>query len=228
MLDVRERPAIVLGGDRIAAEKAAALAASGARVSVLHETFSAEVLDLEARGLVTLRAKKYEPGDLEGAFVVVAATTDQPLIEAIWQETQQRGQPVNIVDVPRYCTFILPSVLRRGKLTIAVSTEGASPSLAKRIRQQLEEQFPPAYEEYIDLAAQARGYLRRAGISYDTRDAFFHDFMASPVLEALGAGERARALTITAALLRGYGVTVQASDLADAFGKEQTDAAAQI
>ncbi len=228
MLDVRGRPAIVLGGDRIAAEKAAALAASGALVSVLHETFSAEVLELEARGLVRLRAKSYEPGDLEGAFVVVAATTDQPLIEAIWQETQRRGQPVNIVDVPRYCTFILPSVLRRGKLTIAVSTEGASPSLAKRIRQQLEENFPPAYEDYIDLAAQARGYLRRAGISYDTRDAFFHDFMASSVLEALSAGERARALAITVELLRGYGVTVQASDLAGAFGKEQADAAAQI
>lgn len=228
MLDVRERPAIVIGGDRIAAEKAAALAASGARVSVLSPDFGVEVLALEARGLVTLRAKSYEAGDLEGAFVVVAATTDPSLIEAIWQETQQRGQPVNIVDVPRYCSFILPSVLRRGKLTVAVSTEGASPSLAKRLRQQLEESFPPAYEDYIDLAAQARVYLRCQGISYDTRDAFFGDFMASSVLEALDAGERERALALTVELLHTYGVEAQASDLAQAFGKEQTDATAQI
>lgn len=227
MLDVRERPVIVIGGDQIAAEKAAALAASGARVSMLSPEFGPEVLALEKRGQVTLRAKSYEPGDLAGAFVVVAATTADPqLTEAIWQETQRNGQPVNIVDVPRYCTFILPSVLRRGKLTVTVSTEGASPSLAKRIRQQLEESFPPAYEEYIDLAAQARVHLRRQGISYDTRDKFFRDFMASAVLDALSAGERACALAVTAELLHIYGVEVQASELDAAFIKEQADATA--
>ena len=228
MLDVRARPVIVIGGDRIAAEKAAALVASGARVSVLSPDFSAEVLALAERGEVTLRAKNYETGDLAGAFVVVAATTDQQLIEAIWQETQQNGQPVNIVDVPRYCTFILPSVLRRGKLTVTVSTEGASPSLAKRIRQQLEESFPPAYEDYIDLADQARVHLRRQGIAYDTRDEFFRDFMASAVLDALSAGERSRALELTVELLHAYGVAVQAHELAGAFGKEQADATPQL
>ena len=228
MLNVRERSAIVIGGDHIAAEKATALAASGARVSMLSPEFGPEVLALAEHGKVTLRVKRYEPGDLAGAFVVVAATTDPHLIEAIWQETQRSGQPVNIVDVPRYCTFILPSVLRRGKLTVAVSTEGASPSLAKRIRQQLEESFPPAYEDYIDLAAQARVHLRQQGISYDTRDAFFRDFMASSVLEALSAGERVRALAVTADLLHAYGVDVQTSELEGAFVKEQADATTQI
>lgn len=228
MLDVHARPAIVIGGDKIAAEKAAALAASGARVSVLSPEFGADVLALAERGRVTLCAKSYEPGDLAGAFVVVAATTDPALIEAIWQETQERGQPVNIVDVPRYCTFIVPSILRRGKLTIAVSTEGASPSLAKRIRQQLEESFPLAYEDFIDLAAQARVYLRQQVISYDTRDEFFRDFMASPVLAALSAGERTRALALSVELLRAYGVEVQVSDLDAAFMKEQANAPAQI
>jgi len=228
MLDVRERAAIVVGGDRIAAEKAAALAASGAHVSMLSSAFSAEVMDLEERGLVTLRAKAYEPGDLAGAFVVVVATNDQRLIEAIWQETQRRGQPVNIVDVPRYCTFILPSVLRRGKLTIAVSTEGASPSLAKRLRRKLEESFPLAYEDYIDLTAQARLYLRQQGVDYDTRDAFFRDFMASSILDVLNAGEYECALALTAELLHSYGVEVRASELAGVFGKEPGDAAAQF
>lgn len=223
MLDVRERPAIVVGGDRVAAEKATALAASGARVSAISPEFCAELLELERRGQVTLLSKSYEPGDLAGAFVVVAATTDERLIEAIWQETQQRNQPVNIVDVPRYCTFILPSVLRRGKLTIAVSTEGASPSLAKRIRQQLEESFPPAYEAYIDLAALVRTYLRRQGVAYDTRDEFFKDFMASPVLDLLSSGETEQALEESAALLRAYGVVIQASELAREFVKEQKE-----
>lgn len=227
MLDIRERPVIVIGGDRIAAEKATALAASGARVSVISPDFCAELLDLAERGAVTLRRKSYEPGDLAGAFVVVAATTDERMIEAIWQETQSRNQPVNIVDVPRYCTFILPSVLRRGKLTVAVSTEGASPSLAKRIRQQLEEVFPPAYEAYIDLAAQARASLRRQGVSYDTRDAFFRDFMGSPILTLLGEGEITRATEVTVELLRAYGVEAEATELEQAWTKEPGYAASE-
>src|SRR6266581_8912526 len=116
MLDVRDRLAIVIGGDRVAAEKAAALAASGARVSVLSPAFCDELLQQAEREQVTLRWKAYKPGDLAGAFVVIAATKDPQLIEAIWAETQERGQLVNIVDVPEYCSFILPSVLRREQL----------------------------------------------------------------------------------------------------------------
>lgn len=223
MLDVRGRSAIVIGGNGIAAEKATALANSGARVSVLSPEFGAEMLTLAEHGQVTLRRKGYEPGDLEGAFVVVAATNDAALIEAIWQETQQRGQPVNIVDVPRYCTFILPSILRRGKLTVAVSTEGASPSLAKRIRQQLEEVLPAAYEAYIDLAALARAHLRRQGVSYAVRDEFFREFMDSSILALLNADEIAQALAIIGALLRKYGVDITDNQLEQAFINEQQE-----
>lgn len=223
MLDVRERSAIVIGGDSIAAEKATALANSGAHVSALSPEFGAEMRTLAERGQVILRRKGYEPGDLEGAFVVVAATNDATLIEAIWQETQQRGQPVNIVDVPRYCTFILPSILRRGKLTVAVSTEGASPSLAKRIRQQLEEVLPSAYGAYIDMAALARVYLRRQGVSYAVRDEFFREFMDSSILALLNANEVTQALTIIGALLRKYGVDITDNQLEQAFINEQQE-----
>jgi len=225
MLDIRERPVTVIGGDRIAAEKAAALAGSGARVSVISPECSAEMLELAERGLVRLCRKTYEPGDLAGAFIVVAATTDQAMIEAIWRETQERNQPVNIVDVPRYCSFILPSILRRGKLTVAVSTEGASPALAKRIRQQLEEDFPPAYEAYIELAALVRTHLRWQGVAYETRDEFFQQFMASPVLALLEAGEVARALEVAAELLSAYGVEISWAELEQTFSREQSYAA---
>jgi precorrin-2 dehydrogenase/sirohydrochlorin ferrochelatase len=225
MLDIRERPVTVIGGDRIAAEKAATLADSGARVSVISPTFSAEMLELAERGLVRLCRKAYEPGDLAGAFIVVAATTDQATIEAIWRETQERNQPVNIVDVPRYCSFILPSILRRGKLTIAVSTEGASPALAKRIRQQLEEDFPPAYEAYIELAALVRAHLRWQGVAYEMRDEFFQQFMASPVLALLESGEIAHALEVAAELLSAYGVEIAWAELEQTFSREQSYAA---
>lgn len=225
MLDVRERPVVVIGGDRVAAGKAAALADCGALVTVISPEFDSEMLSLAEHQPVRLRRKNYEPGDLAGAFVVVAVTTNKQVIEAIWQETQQRGQPVNIVDVPRSCSFILPSILRRGKLTVAVSTEGASPSLAKRVRQQLEEVLPPACESLIDLAALARVYLRESGISYQERDEFFRAFMDSALLDLLNAGEITQALQLTAGLLHNYGIEIAPDELAREFRKEAGDVA---
>ena len=101
MLDLRGRPATVVGGDSVAAEKAAGLAAAGAVVTVQSHAFCDDLEAMAARGEVTLRRKAYAPGDLAGAFIVVAAVTyDQPLVEAVWAETQARGQLTNIVDVP--------------------------------------------------------------------------------------------------------------------------------
>jgi len=221
MLDVRGRLAIVVGGDRVAAEKAAALSASGAQVSVINPAFCDELLMQAEYKRVTLRRKAYEPGDLEGAFVVVAATNDTQLVEAIWTETQRSGQLVNIVDIPERCSFIMPSILRRDQLTIAVSTEGASPGLAKRIRQNLEEIFPLAYGPYLRLAALARTRLRKNGVSYERRDDFFSDFFTSEVLARLVEGNVAQATVITAELLRRYEVDVPASVLEASLEKEK-------
>ena len=223
MLDIRERDAIVVGGNRVAAEKAASLSASGAHVTVLGPTFCPELLQESEAGQVTLRRKAYEPGDLAGAFVVVAVAESPELVEAIWAETQERGQLVNIVDVPAYCTFILPSILRREQLTIAVSTEGASPGLAKRIRQELEAYFPLAYGPYVRLAALARAHLRQSGVSYEQRDAFFAEFFASGVLAHLVKGNSAEALAITAELLQRYGVAVAVSMLRERFTDEEEE-----
>ena len=103
---------------------------------------------------------------------------------------------VNIVDIPERCSFIMPSILRRDQLTIAVSTEGASPSLAKRIRQNLEESFPPVYGTYLRLAALARTQLRKNGVSYERRDDFFSDFFTSDVLARLVEGKVSQATMI--------------------------------
>lgn len=214
MLDIRNRPAIVVGGDRIAAEKAAALSASGAHVTVISAEFCPELREMAERQEITLHQKAYEPGDLAGAFVVVAtATYDPQLAEAIWNETQQRGQLVNIVDVPARCSFIVPSILRRGQLTISVSTEGASPSLSKRIRQRLEGLFPAAYDTYMQIAVVARSHLRRLDISYDRRDEFFGEFFSSDILTLLAEDNLAHALALTAELLQRYGVPISTDTL---------------
>ncbi|MBV9613926.1 MAG: bifunctional precorrin-2 dehydrogenase/sirohydrochlorin ferrochelatase [Ktedonobacteraceae bacterium] len=214
MLDIRNRPAIVVGGDRIAAEKAAALSACGAHVTVMNVEFCSELREMAERQEITLHEKAYEPGDLAGAFVVVATATHDPqLAEAIWNETQQRGQLVNIVDVPARCSFILPSILRRGQLTISVSTEGASPSLSKRIRQRLEGLFPAAYDTYMQIAVVARTYLRQQGISYDQRDEFFGEFFSSDILTLLAEDNLFQALALTAELLQRYGVPISTDTL---------------
>ena len=223
MLDVRGRKALVIGGDSIAAQKAASLAASGADVLVQSQEFGEELLALHEQQRVSLLRKSYQPGDLAGAFVVIAATGDAQLAQALWTEAQASGQPINIVDMPTYCSFIIPSVLRRGQLTIAVSTEGSNPSLAKRIRHQLEDSFPPAYDVYLQLAALARTRLRSAGVSYERRDAFFGDFFASDVLSRLSEGEIMQAAETTAALLQTYGLDVNANALAAELGEEQVN-----
>ncbi|HEX6778153.1 MAG TPA: bifunctional precorrin-2 dehydrogenase/sirohydrochlorin ferrochelatase, partial [Ktedonobacterales bacterium] len=175
-------------------------------VRVISPRFCDALLILAEQRRVALSPKAYQKGDLAGAFLVVAATFDPQLAEAVWNESQERGQPINVVDMPRYCSFILPSILRRGQLTIAVSTEGASPGLAKRIRQQLEKLFPAAYEPYLRLASAARARLRASHVTYQRRDDFFGDYYASDVLAQLEAGDTTRAAAITQALLRGYGV----------------------
>ncbi|QBD81580.1 bifunctional precorrin-2 dehydrogenase/sirohydrochlorin ferrochelatase [Ktedonosporobacter rubrisoli] len=208
MLDVRGREAVVVGGNSVAGEKALALSKSGARVTVMHTEFCPQLQELAQQQTVTLRYKGYERGDLASAFVVVAAVSDAQLIEEIWQETQERGQLLNIVDVPARCNFIVPSILRRGKLTIAVSTEGASPGLAKRIRQDLEGLFPASYDLYLQLASVARAHLKQGGVSYADRDDFFGKFFAKDILSLLTENRLSEAVSITRSLLADYGINV--------------------
>lgn len=222
MLDLRGRSAIVIGGDSVAAGKAATLAASGAHVRVFSPAYSPEMIQLAEQRQVTLEYKAYEPGALAGAFVVIAATNDQQLIEAIWSEAQERGQLVNIVDVPAYCNFIVPSILRRGQLTIAVSTEGASPGLSKRIRQELEAHFPPTYGTYIQLASIARKHLRSSGVSYQRRDDFFGDFFDSDVLAHIVSGDVEQAIATTEDLLQRYDIALPVFDFASRLQEDMT------
>lgn len=216
MLDVRNQLAIIIGGDRVAAEKAANLSTAGAQVTVISQSFCNELLDLERNRAVTLHHKTYEHGDLAGAFVVVAATTHNPeLTEAIWNEAQEHRQLINIVDVPNRCNFILPSILRRGHLTISVSTEGTSPGLAKRIRQYLEDLFPSAYTAYFQLAAIARAYIKSHGLSYQERDAFFGEFFNSGILEFLIDGNQVEALDTIVLLLQQHNIDISVITLID-------------
>jgi precorrin-2 dehydrogenase / sirohydrochlorin ferrochelatase len=223
ILDVRDRPAIVIGGDNVAAEKATNLSNAGARVTVISPSFCAELLELERKNAVSLLYKSYKHGDLVGAFVVIAATTYNPeLTEAIWHEAQEQQQLINIVDVPNRCNFTLPSILRRGQLTISVSTGGTCPGLAKRIRQHLEGLFPSAYTAYLQLAGIIRQYTKSHGLSYKERDLFFGEFFTSNILEFLVQDYWIEALETTVQLLQQHNIDISVNKLVDDL-KEAVD-----
>jgi siroheme synthase-like protein len=153
-LEVAGRRCVVVGGGAEAEHRARALLDCDADVLVLAAAPVAGLVDLDRRGQLILVRRPYLPGDLVGAFVVVA--TDPESTPAVFVEADERGVLCHAVDDPAHCHFAMPSVLRRGELTVAVSTGGRAPALAKRLRHRLEEEVPAEYAALVDLLADAR------------------------------------------------------------------------
>ncbi len=152
-LDIKDKRCVVVGGGEVAYRKALVLKEAGAEVIVIapefYEKFSAE------KDVALLR-QGYSGECLQGAFLVIAATNDKEINQKIWEDAQRHGLLVNVVDQPELCNFIVPSVVNRGELQISISTGGASPALAKRIRQELESLFGPEYSELTQLLSKLR------------------------------------------------------------------------
>jgi precorrin-2 dehydrogenase/sirohydrochlorin ferrochelatase len=194
MLDLRGRRCVVVGGGTVARRKVEGLLEAGARVDVV----APEVSEMPS-GVVVIQ-RSFLPQDLDGALLAIAAT-DRPEVNAVVaREAEARGVLVNVVDAPEQCTFILPAVVRRGALQIAVSTGGASPTFARQLRQEFEAQFGPEYGELVELLGALRraweAPLRDAGLAQHARRALWESVLALPLLSLLQAGrhEQARAL----------------------------------
>jgi precorrin-2 dehydrogenase/sirohydrochlorin ferrochelatase len=153
-LEVAGRRCVVVGGGTEAEHRARALLDCDADVLVLAAAPVAGLVDLHRRGRLILVPRPYFRGDLAGAFLVVAA--DAGSTPAVFAEADDRGVLCHAVDDPAHCHFAMPSVLRRGELTVAVSTGGRAPALAKRLRHRLEEEVPAEYGALVDLLADAR------------------------------------------------------------------------
>lgn len=158
-LNLNGKLCIVVGGGEVAARKVEALLEAGAFVRVISPEVTPALVQLAASGRLEIWAETYRPGQLEGAFLVVAATDDEAVNRLVSQEAFTRSLLVNVVDVPELSNFIFPSVLRRGPLAVAVSTGGASPALAARLRRRLGDWLGPEYGLYLEILAQARRYL---------------------------------------------------------------------
>lgn len=164
-LDLTDRPCLVVGGGPVAEGKVEGLLAAGARVTVVSPTVTARLAAWVAAGRVRHRPRAYRPGDLAGHQVAFTATADPPVSAAVAEEGRARGIWVNAADEPARCDFILPSVIRRGRLVVAVSTGGASPAAARAIREELETYLTDQHAMLVELAAAAREDLRKRAVS---------------------------------------------------------------
>jgi precorrin-2 dehydrogenase/sirohydrochlorin ferrochelatase len=159
LIGLERRRTVVVGGGKVAARKVAGLLDAGAEVTVISPAFVPELRVLAGRG-VTLISRAYRQGDLADVFLVIAATNNPSINESVWQEAEERGCLVNVVDDPTRCNFIVPAIVRRGEVVVTVSTGGASPALARRLREQLETLIGPEYGELGALLAELRPVLQ--------------------------------------------------------------------
>lgn len=172
-LDLEGRSCLVVGGGPIALEKASGLLECGAQVTVV----APEVTDGVRALHIEILERRYSSSDLDGRFLVVAATSDTELNRRVHGDAEARSLLCNVVDVPELCSFILPAVHRQGSLAIAVSTGGASPALAQRIRCELAARYGPDYAELARALRALRPWAKGRFATYEERRDFFQDLV---------------------------------------------------
>jgi precorrin-2 dehydrogenase/sirohydrochlorin ferrochelatase len=155
-LKLEGKRCLVVGAGKVGEPKIGGLIDTGARVHVIALEASEAVRQWAKDGKITLELRAFSKSDLAETFLAVIATSSRVLNESIYREAQRRGVLCNVVDVPEYCDFYYPAVVRRGDLQIAISTNGQSPSLSRKLRQQLERQFGPGYAEWVAELGETR------------------------------------------------------------------------
>lgn len=155
-LKIAGRQCLVIGGGRVGERKVQGLLAHSAKVTVISPELSEELAALLRAGMIDWLPRLYQAGDLAEAFLVIAATDDPEVQERIHAEAEARNILLNVADVPKWCNFILPATVRRGDLSVSVSTAGKSPALASALRQALEVQFGPEYGAMVDILGVLR------------------------------------------------------------------------
>jgi siroheme synthase-like protein len=163
-LDLRGRRCLVVGGGAIGERKVRDLLGAGADVTVVSPALTPDLTALERRGLIVHRPRRFRRADVRGAALVIAATGVPDVDAAVATEARRRRALVNVVDRPAECDFILPSVLRRGRLQIAVSTGGTSPALAREIRKRLEGLIGPEYAGLVERVGREREQARTVAV----------------------------------------------------------------
>jgi precorrin-2 dehydrogenase/sirohydrochlorin ferrochelatase len=177
------RSCLVVGAGTIGEPKIGSLLASGASVRVIAPRASAAVAEWARAGEITWEAREFNSSDLDGVFLVIAATSSRDVNETIFLEARQRNILCNVVDDPEHCDFYYPAVVRRGDLQLAISTNGNSPALAQRIRRDLEVQFGPEYGEWLAELGKIRHQLFASEMNPDDRRRRLHELASREAFE---------------------------------------------
>jgi len=198
-LKLEGKQCLVVGAGKVGEPKIAGLLETGARIRVVALDASPSIREWAHIGRLDLALRPFHPDDLNGVFLAVVATSSRSLNERIYAEAQKRGVLCNVVDVPDLCDFFYPSIVRRGDLQIAVSTAGNSPSLAQKIRLQLEKQFGPAYGPWVAELGETRKLILSSDLDKQRKLDLLHSLASREAVEAalaelpelVGKGEHA-------------------------------------
>lgn len=201
-LKLSGRRSVVVGAGSVGLEKIEGLLACDGDVTVVAPEAEPEVVALVDEGTIKWEQRGYRASDLERSFLVIAATNNTDVNVAVFNDAEARGMLVNVVDVPPLCNFILPAITRSGPIAIAISTAGASPALAKRMKREIAEQFGEPYADLAVILNDVRGWAKSTLPTYNDRKAFFESIVdgdPDPVeLLAAGRADELHALIETA------------------------------
>ena len=206
-LKLEGRKCLVVGGGEVGLEKVEGLLACNGEVTLVAPQAIEPLRALADEGSILWERREYEPRDLEGSFMAIAATNDTDVNIGVYEDAERRAMLVNVVDVPPLCNFILPAIIRTGPLAIAISTAGASPALAKRIRDQIADEYGEPYARLAIMLNDVRGWAKGTLPTYGDRKAFFESIVngePDPV-ELLRQGDEASVRDLIEAAQRSAG-----------------------
>ena len=181
-LDIKGRSCLVVGGGDVGTRKVEMLLDCGASVTVVSINVSDTLNRLSEDKRILLIKRAYRPSDLDGRFLLIGATNDEDLNQQLSLDAEKRNLLCNIADRPEACSFILPAIIRRGDLVLAVSTSGKSPALAKKLRKELERQFGEAYAVLLDLMGAVRKRLLTQKHAPEEHKPFFQKIIYSDII----------------------------------------------
>lgn len=193
-LDLRNRPCFVIGGCGMAEEKVRGLLESKARVTVISTDLNEGLNRLAAEGRIDWISRRFRRGDLRNACLVIVVGQPPAVTDAVWEETRGRNVLVNTLDDVPHCDFIAPAIVRRGDLTVAISTGGKAPVLAVRLRQRLERELGEEHAKFLELAGKVRKPLAQLWPDFATRKELWYRLIDSDVIHLLRRGDEATAI----------------------------------
>jgi len=191
-LKLERRSCLVVGAGTIGEPKIRSLLTAGASVRVIAPRARKAVEEWAHAGLITWEARPFYPDDLEGVFLVIAATPSPKINQLVFDEAQRRQILCNSVDDPEHCDFYFPAVVRRGDLQLAISTGGQSPALAQRLRRELETQFAPEYAGWVEELGETRRALMLSGVDQNRRRELLHSLASGQAFQTRQSSRRKR------------------------------------